>query len=101
MKVWNRAGDAQPGPLTVSLLDETLRDGLQSPSVRNPSLTEKLAGLELMNELGIEYVNVGLPSASPRALSEAVELCRAISARRYAIRPVCAGRTLASDVQAI
>ncbi len=98
---WNRAGDAQPSPLAVTLLDETLRDGLQSPSVRNPSLTEKLAGLELMNELGIEYVNVGLPGASPRALSEAVELCRAIAARRYAIRPVCAGRTLVEDVAAI
>ncbi len=97
---WNRANGAQPlGPVT--LLDETLRDGLQSPSVQNPSLAEKLAGLELMNELGIEYVNVGLPSASPRALSEAIELCRAISARRYAIRPVCAGRTLVEDVQAI
>ena len=98
---WNGEGVAQPGPLTVTLLDETLRDGLQSPSVRNPSLTEKLAGLELMDELGIEYVNVGLPSASPRALSEAVDLCRAIAARRYAIRPVCAGRTLLEDVAAI
>ncbi|MEI9953693.1 MAG: hypothetical protein WDO74_33115 [Pseudomonadota bacterium] len=98
---WNGAGDPLPAPLTVTLLDETLRDGLQSPSVKNPSLAEKLAGLALMNELGIEYVNVGLPSASPRALSEAVELCRAIAARRYAIRPVCAGRTMASDVAAI
>ncbi|HKO49337.1 MAG TPA: 2-isopropylmalate synthase [Polyangiaceae bacterium] len=98
---WNAAGRAQPEPLTVTLLDETLRDGLQSPSVRSPSLTEKLAGLELMNELGIEYVNVGLPSASPRALSEAIELCRAIVARRYAIRPVCAGRTMVADVAAI
>lgn len=98
---WNAAGVVQPAPLTVTLLDETLRDGLQSPSVRNPSLAEKLAGLELMNELGIEYVNVGLPSASPRALAEAIELCRAIAVRRYAIRPVCAGRTLVDDVQAI
>ena len=98
---WNRVGDAKPAALSLSLLDETLRDGLQSPSVKSPSLTEKLAGLELMNELGIEYVNVGLPSASPRALSEAVELCRAIAARRYAIRPVCAGRTLVEDVAAI
>jgi len=98
---WNGAGAARPAPLAVTLLDETLRDGLQSPSVKNPSLAEKLAGLELMNELGIEYVNVGLPSASPRALSEAVELCRAIAARRYAIRPVCAGRTMTSDVSAI
>jgi 2-isopropylmalate synthase len=98
---WNGAGEAKPAAFAVSLLDETLRDGLQSPSVKNPSLAEKLAGLELMNELGIEYVNVGLPSASPRALSEAVELCRAIATRRYAIRPVCAGRTLLDDVAAI
>ena len=98
---WNGAGVARPAPLTVTLLDETLRDGLQSPSVRNPSLSEKLRGLELMNELGIEYVNVGLPSAAPRALAEAVDLCRAIAARRYAIRPVCAGRTLVEDVAAI
>jgi len=98
---WNAASASQPAPPRVTLLDETLRDGLQSPSVKNPSLAEKLSGLELMNELGIEYVNVGLPSASPRALSEAIELCRAIAARRYAIRPVCAGRTMASDVQAI
>jgi 2-isopropylmalate synthase len=98
---WNRASEAQPTALSVTLLDETLRDGLQSPSVQNPSLAEKLAGLSLMNQLGIEYVNVGLPSASPRALAEAIELCRAISTRGYAIRPVCAGRTLVDDVTAI
>jgi len=98
---WNSVGNGRPALPAVTLLDETLRDGLQSPSVQSPSLAEKLAGLELMNELGIEYVNVGLPGASARALSEAVELCRAIAARRYAIRPVCAGRTLLEDVAAI
>ncbi len=82
---WNGVGDAPPLPLTVTLLDETLRDGLQSPSVKNPSLPEKLAGLELMNELGIEYVNVGLPSASPRALSRKRWSCVARS-RRAATR---------------
>lgn len=100
---WNRAGDGDGGPaaLQVTLLDETLRDGLQSPSVKHPSLPEKLAGLALMEELGIEYVNVGLPSASPRALEEALELCRTIAAQGYRIRPVCAGRTLLDDVSAI
>ncbi len=69
---------------------------------RLPSALEaKLAGIELMNDLGIEYVNVGLPSASARAFTEALELCRAIAARGWAIRPVCAGRTLVSDVSAI
>jgi len=98
---WNAEGDAELAPLTISLLDETLRDGLQSPSVKNPTLAEKIASIELMNELGIEFVNVGLPSASARALREAVELCREIAARRWQIRPVCAGRTLDEDVAAI
>ena len=99
---WNAEGDAQLGSaMQVSLLDETLRDGLQSPSVKNPSLAEKVRSVELMNELGVEYVNVGLPSASPRAFNEALELCREIAARRWQIRPVCAGRTLVEDVTAI
>lgn len=97
---WNRDDDAPP-VLAVTLLDETLRDGLQSPSVRHPSLSEKLVALELMERLGIEYVNLGIPSASPRAHSEALELCRAIATQGYRIRPVCAGRTLVEDVTAI
>jgi 2-isopropylmalate synthase len=96
---WNTTDAASPLP--VSLLDETLRDGLQSPSVKNPTLEEKLAGIELMNTLGIEYVNVGLPSASTRAFAEALEMCREISRQRWQIRPVCAGRTLEEDVAAI
>ncbi|MEO7037640.1 MAG: LeuA family protein [Polyangiaceae bacterium] len=95
---WNADGKAAS---RVKLLDETLRDGLQSLSVKNPTLADKLTGVELMNELGIEYVNVGLPSASPRAFVEALELCRAIATRGLAIRPVCAGRTLEEDVAAI
>ncbi|HEY5373385.1 MAG TPA: 2-isopropylmalate synthase [Polyangiaceae bacterium] len=98
---WNAADDAKPAAPRVTLLDETLRDGLQSPSVTNPTLDEKLAGIELMNALGIEYVNIGLPSASTRAFAEALEMCREIARRRWQIRPVCAGRTLEEDVSAI
>ncbi len=97
---WNAAADARPAR-ELALLDETLRDGLQSPSVKNPTLEEKLAGLELMNALGIEFVNVGLPSSSTRAFAEALELSREIAARRWPMRPVCAGRTLGEDVAAI
>lgn len=85
----------------MALLDETLRDGLQSPSVKNPTVAEKIRAIELMDELGIESVNLGVPSASRRAFSEAVELCRALASRRLQIRPVCAGRTLIDDVSAI
>ncbi|HEX3777797.1 MAG TPA: LeuA family protein [Polyangiaceae bacterium] len=98
---WNAESDAELAGLSVALLDETLRDGLQSPSVKNPTLAEKIASIELMNELGIDFVNVGLPSASPRAFNEALELCKEITARRWRIRPVCAGRTLVDDVSAI
>jgi 2-isopropylmalate synthase len=98
---WNAVDDARPAAAHVALLDETLRDGLQSPSVTNPALDEKLAGIELMNALGIEYVNVGLPSASTRAFAEALEMCREIVRQRWQIRPVCAGRTLEDDVAAI
>lgn len=98
---WNADGDEGLARLSVALLDETLRDGLQSPSVKNPTISEKIASVELMNELGIEFVNVGLPSASPRAFREALELCREISARGWQIRPVCAGRTLEEDVASI
>ena len=98
---WNALDDARPAAPRVTLLDETLRDGLQSASVTNPTLDEKLAGIELMNALGIEYVNVGLPSASTRAFAEALEMCREIVRQRWQIRPVCAGRTLEDDVAAI
>jgi 2-isopropylmalate synthase len=98
---WNADSDRAVAALHVSLLDETLRDGLQSPSVQNPTLAEKITSIELMNELGIEYVNLGLPSASPRAFNEALELSREIAARGWQIRPVCAGRTLERDVAAI
>jgi 2-isopropylmalate synthase len=98
---WNAAGTAKRAAPRILLLDETLRDGLQSPSVTNPTLEEKLAGVELMNALGIEYVNVGLPSAGARAFAEALELCREIARGRWQIRPVCAGRTLEEDVAAI
>jgi 2-isopropylmalate synthase len=99
---WNAEGDNEHvAASSVSLLDETLRDGLQSPSVKNPALADKVRAIELMNALGIEYVNLGLPSSSSRALSEAVELCREIAAHRWSIRPVCAGRTLVEDVTAI
>ena len=64
---WNIRGPEDPmiaGP--VELNDETLRDGLQSPSVRDPDVDVKVAILHLMNRLGIETANVGLPGAGPR-----------------------------------
>ena len=64
---WNRAGgsDLRPARGRVELDDETLRDGLQSPSVRSPSIEDKLRILHLIAELGIETADIGLPGAGP------------------------------------
>jgi 2-isopropylmalate synthase len=81
--------------------DETLRDGLQSPSVTDPEMDEKLAILRLMNDLGIQSANVGLPGAGPRARAHVKRLCEEIRDARLAIAPNCAARTLEPDIRPI
>ncbi len=80
------------------LLDETLRDGLQSPSVRDPDVDDKLALLRLMARLGIDAVDLGLPGAGPRARADVERLLRAIVAERLPIAPNCAARTVLADI---
>lgn len=81
--------------------DETLRDGLQSPSVTDPPVAAKLEILHLMENLGIETLDVGLPGAGARQRDAVLALCREISSRRMHIRPNCAARTMMVDVRPI
>src|SRR6202453_941369 len=74
--------------------DETLRDGLQNPSVRDPSIAEKVEILHLMEALGIDTVNIGLPGAGPRAYADTEALAREIVSAKMKIRPNAAARTL-------
>ena len=83
----------------VMLDDETLRDGLQSPSVTDPELQDKVEILHLMNSLGIETANIGLPGAGQRQREAVERLCREIIDHDLRIRPNCAGRTLMVDIQ--
>lgn len=85
----------------VALLDETLRDGLQNPSVRDPLIDEKIRILHLMEDLGIEAVNIGLPSAGPRAFEDTEALAREIVNSRMNIRPNVGGRTHRQDIRAM
>jgi 2-isopropylmalate synthase len=85
----------------VALNDETLRDGLQNPSVRDPSIAEKIEILHLMESLGIDTVNIGLPGAGPRAYADTEALAHEIVTSRMKIRPNCAARTLKNDIQPI
>src|SRR5215475_8730311 len=99
---WNRFAEPDvPAKRPVLLNDETLRDGLQNPSVRNPSVEEKFEIVRLMEALGIDTVNVGLPGAGPRAFADAEALAREIIGARMKIRPHVAGRTQQQDIQAI
>ena len=96
---WNH--DAA-GPRPVAMLDdETLRDGLQSPSVRNPTIDEKIDILHRMDGLGIDTADIGLPGAGPKIAEDVERLARAIIDGRLKIRANCAARTVLADIQPI
>ncbi len=96
---WNAAGPTRSAHRAVELDDETLRDGLQGPSVRAPSTDVKKRLLHLMDALGIDSADIGLPGASPRARAEIVELARE-TANLRTLRPNQALRTHPLDVKA-
>jgi 2-isopropylmalate synthase len=99
---WASAGPRTTSwPAHVMLDDETLRDGLQSPSVTDPPVGAKIEILHLMENLGIETVDVGLPGAGTRQREAVLALCREISDRRMRIRPNCAARTMMVDIRPI
>src|SRR5271154_4654576 len=99
---WNVAAPPLLPPGTHVLLnDETLRDGLQNPSVHDPSIPEKIEILHLMEALGIESLNIGLPGAGPRAVEHTEALAREIVTKRMKIKPNCAARTMEADIRPI
>lgn len=102
---WNREGRAQrrddSAPRPVVLNDETLRDGLQSPSVTDPSPDEKIRLLHLMDALGIGAADIGLPGAGPRAKADVLLLAREIRSAGLRVAPNCAARTMIRDIEPI
>jgi 2-isopropylmalate synthase len=96
---WNREGS--PKPPSVALNDETLRDGLQSPSVRAPSIDEKIRILHLLDRLGITSADIGLPGAGPHVVRDVERLASEIPRAGLKITVNCAARTLVSDIQPI
>jgi len=99
---WNVATPAAiPAGTRVLMNDETLRDGLQNPSVFDPSIEEKIEILHLMESLRIDSVNIGLPGAGPRAFAHTEALAREIAAHRMKIKPNCAARTHENDMRPI
>jgi isopropylmalate/homocitrate/citramalate synthase len=99
---WNLIGESEP--LTnkrVLLDDETLRDGLQSPTVSDPPIADKIHLLHLMEDLGIQMLDIGLPGAGPRAYADSLALAQEIARSRLSIRPNCAARTTIQDIDPI
>src|SRR5882724_7472005 len=88
-------------PKGITLFDETLRDGLQNPSVIDPPVEAKIEILHLMNAVGIQGANIGLPGSSERAFADVIAMCKEIDRQKLHIKPGCAGRTVVSDVTPI
>jgi 2-isopropylmalate synthase len=85
-------------PKGITFFDETLRDGLQNPSVTDPPVEAKIELVHLANDVGIHGMNVGLPGSSQRAFEDVVRICREIRDAKLRIVPACAGRTIPSDI---
>lgn len=99
---WNlEAGDLVRPPQPVEFDDETLRDGLQSPSVRDPSIGQKIEILHLMDALGIHTANIGLPGAGPRAVADVERLAREILDSGLRTQANCAARTHVADIDPV
>ena len=101
---WNRAEGSSPfdwSRARVDLNDETLRDGLQSPSVKDPPIEVKRRLLHLMADLGIVAADIGLPGAGPRVVDQVRALAREIRDHNLPIAPNCAARTVIADIEPI
>jgi 2-isopropylmalate synthase len=96
---WNEMGrKGRIIPKGVEFLDETLRDGLQNPSVDDPNIDDKLQLLHLMNDLGIHVADIGLPGSSKRAFDDVLRMCKEITDNNLSLKVACAGRTVVGDI---
>ncbi|MDE0557138.1 MAG: hypothetical protein OSB30_01530 [Candidatus Poseidoniaceae archaeon] len=91
--------DSNNHPHGIWFDDETLRDGLQSPSARNPTIPQKIELLNYMEKLGIQKVDLGLPGAGPFHLEHIDAMLNHITENNFSIRPGAAVRTLMNDIQ--
>ena len=85
----------------IQFLDETLRDGIQSPSVTDPTIEDKLELVRLANDLGIDTMDIGLPGAGKRAVDDVTTIARFIKDNKLKVKASCAARTVLNDVQAV
>ena len=98
----NRRGPLSPlRDRKLTFFDETLRDGIQSPSVRDPDIEQKMQILRLTASLGIDAVDLGLPGAGPRAVADVTALIEFAEQEKLGIEYACAARTHPADINAV
>ncbi len=95
---WNTIENFQPVNRPIEFDDETLRDGLQSPSVTDPSIERKIEILHLMEEIGIQSMNAGLPGAGPRAIADVTRIVEEVRDSKMQMSINCAARTHEADI---
>ncbi len=96
---WNLIGEEDmPKPAVVEIDDESLRDGLQSPSVRQPSLEEKLEIIHAISALGIGFADIGYPGAGGKMFEDVVAIAQEIDSEDLGIEANCAARTHPADI---
>ena len=99
---WNTRGDFLSPPMhKVELVDETLRDGIQCPSVTDPPIEAKMKIIRLLDEVGVQHTDIGLPGAGPRAVEDVTILAEQIRDEGLKIKPMCAARTHPNDIRPI
>jgi 2-isopropylmalate synthase len=99
---WNQQHQTLQRPTRhIEFDDETLRDGLQSPSVKSPSIERKIEILHLMDRLGIDTADIGLPGAGPHVVEQTRRLAHEIRDAKLSIAANCAARTLESDIRPV
>src|SRR5258706_5828189 len=100
---WNVGGEkpARPSSKRIELDAETLRDGLPSPSVTDPSSEEKLRIVHYMHAIGIDNADIGLPGAGPHVQKTVERIAREIVEQKLSVYPSAAGRTHENDIKPI
>ncbi|MCE9626523.1 MAG: LeuA family protein [Candidatus Eisenbacteria bacterium] len=99
---WNEAGERWEKPsFEIEFDDETLRDGLQSPSVRTPTIEQKIAILHLIDKLGIHTADIGLPGAGPHVVRDVQRLAEEMVSAKLKVQANCAARTMIRDIEPV
>ena len=99
---WNEAGERWEKPaFEIQFDDETLRDGLQSPSVRTPTIEQKIAILHLIDKLGIHTADIGLPGAGPHVVRDVQRLAEEMVSAKLSVQANCAARTMVRDIEPV